>query len=120
MDDNVIVLYKSKQLVNPVTIELTDFSAFATSAGSMHSQTVDDTTFTGYNGNLFSESYAHVTDGTAVAKHRPVGQQSIYLDGAEFYIKPNMKIVITFKVENDLDSIKYTYIKDSDKIYVDE
>lgn len=117
MDDNVIVLYKSKQLVNPVTIELSDFSAFATSAGSMHSQTVDNVTFTGYTSTPFSESYAHVTDGTAIAKHRPAGQQSIYLDDAEFYIKPNMKIKVTFKVvENTLIWSVFYYVGETELI----
>lgn len=116
MDDNVIVLYKSKQLVNPVTIELSDFSAFATS-GTRHSQTVDNVTFTGYTGTPFSESYAQVTDGTAIAKHRPAGQQSIYLDDAEFYIKPNMKIKVTFKVvENTLRWSVFYYVSETELI----
>ena len=116
MDDNIIVLYKSKQLVNPVTIELSDFSAFATT-GTRHSQTVDNVTFVGYTGTPFSESYAHVTDGTAIAKHRPEGQQSIYLDDAEYYIKPNMKIKVTFKiVENALIWSTVYYVGETELI----
>lgn len=97
----MIVLFKNKELTIPANIELTDFSAFATTGMSEHTQTVDTVEFKGYTGTPFSPSYATVSDGTTIAKNLPAGQPSIFIEDAEYYIKPNMKMVVTYKEDGN-------------------
>ena len=97
MNSYMIVLYRNSGYDNPVNVILTDCTAFANTGMTKHTQTVEGTTFEGYSGTPFSPSYANVTDGTVIAKNAPSGQQSIFIDGAEYYLRPNMKIVVSFK-----------------------
>lgn len=97
----MIVLFKNKELTIPVNIELTDFSAFATTGMSEHTQTVDTVEFKGYTGTPLSPSYATVSDGTTIAKNMPAGQPSIFIENAEYYIKPNMKMIVTYKEDDN-------------------
>lgn len=112
----MIVLFKNKELTIPVNVELSDFSAFATTGMSEHTQTVDSVEFKGYAGTPFNQSYATVPDGSTIAKNMPAGQQSVYIDSAEYYIKPNMKMVVSFKPSGNNISYACSYYVGTTKL----
>lgn len=105
-----IQLFNDSGYVDAVNVQPADFTFVNLGTGSGHTKTIDGETYKGFGSQPNNPQFGLVTDTQKIAFYRGEGQPHKYLDNHTFYIKQNMKVVVTFKVEpfGD-DSTRLTY-----------
>lgn len=104
-----IQLFNDSGFLDPVNVEPADFSFINLGTSSAHSYTVDDIVYKGWKGTPLNSQFALVSDTQKIAFYRGEGQPYSFLDNHTFYIKPNMRVVVTFKVVPDGASTRLNY-----------